>query len=142
MQSQMSLPVAWLNQSDTANVTSGAGTAYPSKAPGFTPGFQWGSCYSIFSFMCKVLQIAVCPFGHCVVRSSSIYGFGLPNWYLQTLLKDSCQFCIDLLSFVDIMLNKKKVMKLHIPVVKQSYWSMLTFVFLMPSCRVCRLFYF
>ena len=25
-------------------------------------------------------------FGHCVVRSSSIYGFCLPLWYLQTLL--------------------------------------------------------
>jgi hypothetical protein len=32
--------------------TSGAGTAYPSGAPEFTPGFQWGSCYSIFSFIC------------------------------------------------------------------------------------------
>jgi hypothetical protein len=27
-------------------------TAYPSGAPEFIPGFQWGSCYSIFSFMC------------------------------------------------------------------------------------------
>jgi hypothetical protein len=29
-----------------------------------------------------------CPFssGHCVVSSSSIYGFWLPLWYLQTLL--------------------------------------------------------
>ena len=26
--------------------------AYPSGAPEFTPGFQWGSCYSIFSFIC------------------------------------------------------------------------------------------
>jgi hypothetical protein len=31
---------------------SGAGTAYPSGAPDFTPDFKWGSCYSIFSFMC------------------------------------------------------------------------------------------
>ena len=30
----------------------GTGTAYPSDAPVFTPGLQWGSCYSIFSFMC------------------------------------------------------------------------------------------
>ena len=29
-------------------VTSGAGTAYPSGAPEFTPGFYWGSVYSIF----------------------------------------------------------------------------------------------
>ena len=32
--------------------TSEAGTAYPSGAPEFTPGFQWGSCNSIFSFIC------------------------------------------------------------------------------------------
>ena len=31
---------------------SGAGIPYPSGAPEFTPGFQWGSCYSIFSFIC------------------------------------------------------------------------------------------
>jgi len=24
--------------------TSGTGTAYPSEAPEFTPGFKWGSC--------------------------------------------------------------------------------------------------
>ena len=27
-------------------------TAYPSGAHEFIPGFYWGSCYSIFSFMC------------------------------------------------------------------------------------------
>jgi hypothetical protein len=27
----------------------------------------------------------VVSFGHCVVCSSSIYGFWLPLWYLQTL---------------------------------------------------------
>jgi hypothetical protein len=31
--------------------TSGAGTTYPSGAP----EFSWGSCYSIFSFMCTPL---------------------------------------------------------------------------------------
>ena len=31
--------------------TNGAGTAYPSEAPELTPGFLWGSCYSIFSFI-------------------------------------------------------------------------------------------
>ena len=38
------------------HVTSGAGTAYPSGAPEFTPGFQWGSCYSIFSFICMIYR--------------------------------------------------------------------------------------
>ena len=40
------------NQINTMGVTSGAGTEHPSGAPEFTPDFQWGSCYSIFSFMC------------------------------------------------------------------------------------------
>ena len=30
----------------------GAESAYPTGAPEFNPGFQWGLCYSIFSFMC------------------------------------------------------------------------------------------
>ena len=37
----------------------GVGTAYPSGTPEFTIGFQWGSCYSIFSFLCSVLQIII-----------------------------------------------------------------------------------
>ena len=32
--------------------TSGAGTAYPSRAPEFTPILKSGSCFSIFSFTC------------------------------------------------------------------------------------------
>ena len=39
------------NQINTTGVTSGAGTFYPSGAPEFTSDFQWGSCYSIFSFI-------------------------------------------------------------------------------------------
>ena len=35
-----------------SDATSGAGTAYPSGASEFTPSFWWGSCYSIFSFIC------------------------------------------------------------------------------------------
>ena len=41
-----------------------AGTANSSGAPGFTPGVYWGSYYSIFSFLCIVLQIIVCPVVH------------------------------------------------------------------------------
>ena len=39
-------------QINMTGTTSGAGTVYLSGAPEFTPGFQWGSCYSIFSFIC------------------------------------------------------------------------------------------
>ena len=43
------------------NATCGAGTAYPSGAPTFTTGFELCSCCSIFSFLCSVLWIVVCP---------------------------------------------------------------------------------
>ena len=57
----------------------GAGTAFRPGALELTHGFQQCSCYSIFSFMCSVLQIVVCPFvffsfSHCVV-CPSIYRF-------------------------------------------------------------------
>ena len=41
------------NKSYTKGATCGTGTAYPSEAHEFTPGFYWGSCYSIFSFICR-----------------------------------------------------------------------------------------
>ena len=34
---------------NTSGVNSGAGNPTPSRAPKFTPGFQWGSCCSIFT---------------------------------------------------------------------------------------------
>ena len=54
---------------------------------GFLVGFVLLDLY----FNMYVLSIVVCPFvlfsfGHCVVCSSSIYGFWLPLWHLQTLL--------------------------------------------------------
>ena len=77
------------------------------------PVFQWGLCYSIFSFMCmfcgssfvllyfffwplcclfffdiRILITLVVSFGHCVVCSSSIYGFWLLLWYHQAILID------------------------------------------------------
>ena len=37
-------------------------------------------------FVDRCLSFCTFSFGHCVVYSSSIYGFWLPLWYLQTLL--------------------------------------------------------
>ena len=37
-------------------------------------------------FVDRCLSFCTFSFGHCVVCSSSIYGFWLPLWYLQTLL--------------------------------------------------------
>jgi hypothetical protein len=78
-------------------------------SPEFTPGFQWGSCYSIFSFICmfcrslfvllsfffwplyclffdwRLLITSNVSFGHCIV-CSSIDGFWLPLWYLLVIV--------------------------------------------------------
>ena len=49
-------------------------TDYPSGAPKFIPGSQRGSCYSIFSFMCMIVDRCLSfSFGHCLVCSSSKY---------------------------------------------------------------------
>jgi len=45
--------------------------------------------WSLVLYVCFVdrcLSFYAFSFGHCVVCSSSIYGFWLPLWYLQTLL--------------------------------------------------------
>jgi hypothetical protein len=39
-------------------------------------------------FVDHCLSFCTFSFGHCVVCSSSIYGFWLPLWYLQTLLME------------------------------------------------------
>jgi hypothetical protein len=70
--------------------TSGAGIAYPSGAPEFTPVLSWVHVTrSLFLYVCFVdrcLFFCTFSFGHCVFCSSSIYGFWLPLWYLHTLL--------------------------------------------------------
>jgi len=43
------------NYINTAGATSGAGTAYPSGAHEFTPGFLWGSFYSIVVFLLAIV---------------------------------------------------------------------------------------
>jgi hypothetical protein len=59
--------------------TSGAGTVYPSGAPEFTPVFSGVRVtLSLVLCVCFVdLSLSFCAFsiGHCVVCSSSIYGF-------------------------------------------------------------------
>jgi len=69
------------------SATSEAGT---SGAPEVRPGFG-------VRFFCVDRCFSLCPFSlrHCVVCSSSIYGFWLSLWYIQTLLtiwrcEDAC----------------------------------------------------
>jgi hypothetical protein len=75
----------WIN---TTGATNGAGTAYPSEAPEFTPVFSGvrvtRSLVLYVCFVDRCLSFCTFSFGHCVV-CSSIYGFWLPLWYLQTL---------------------------------------------------------
>jgi hypothetical protein len=63
---------------DSTDVTSGAGTAYPSGAPEFTPPFSGVRVFlSVLFVECFVDRcLFLCPFslGHCVV-CPSIYGF-------------------------------------------------------------------
>jgi hypothetical protein len=72
----------WLEYVSCFYFRSGSG------APELTTCFLWGSDSVIKSLVLYVcLYIVVCPFsfGHCAVCQSSIYGFWLPLWYLQTL---------------------------------------------------------
>ena len=54
------------------------------------PVFSWihvsRSLVLYVCFVDRCLSFCTFYFGHCVVCSSSIYGFWLPLWYLQTLL--------------------------------------------------------
>jgi hypothetical protein len=73
------------NNNNTTSTTCGTGTAHPSGAPEFTPvlvKFYWGSI-AFCIVLCRLLFVSLSLF-HCIVRRSSIYGFWLPLWYLQT----------------------------------------------------------
>ena len=72
----------WVIMNDTWLITTGFVTKLTRRGPLveqelLTPGFQWGTCYLIFSFMCMFCR-SFCPFGLCVVCSSSIYRFWFP----------------------------------------------------------------
>jgi hypothetical protein len=67
------------HQSNTTGATGGTGTAYPSEAPKFTPGFSWVCVDRSLIFgvvFCRSLFIPLSfSFGHYGVCPSSIYGF-------------------------------------------------------------------
>ena len=48
-------------------------------------GIFWPSCFQFF-FDIRILITLFVSFGHCVVSSSSIYGFWLPLWYLVAIV--------------------------------------------------------
>ena len=68
-------------------LTSEAGTAYPSgTSPVFSGVRVTRSLVLYVCFANRCLSFCTFSFGHCVVCSSSIYGFRLSLWYFQTLL--------------------------------------------------------
>jgi hypothetical protein len=86
-----SFPHSWLitgfvTTHNTTGATSGAGTAYSSGASEFTPCFSGvrvaQSLVLCVCFVERSLSFCTFSFGHCVICSSSIYGFWVPLWYL------------------------------------------------------------
>ena len=71
-------------------VSSGAGTAYPSEHLSSSSVYSGvrvtRSLVLHVCFVDRCLSFCTFSFDHCVVCSSSIYGFCLPLWDLQTLL--------------------------------------------------------
>jgi hypothetical protein len=57
-----------------------------SSPPVFSGVFGTRSLVLCVCFVDRCLSFCTFSFGHCVVCSSSIYGFRLPLWYPQTLL--------------------------------------------------------
>jgi len=94
------------------DVTSGAGTAYPSGAPEFTPIFSGVRVTrSLVLYVCFVDHcLSFCTFslGHCVVCFSSIYGFWLPLWYLQIIL---------------VKKRTNSTLSLPVPIKGSSWWN-------------------
>jgi hypothetical protein len=85
--------IVWGRRTLALLIMTWAGAAYPSGAPEFTPGFKWGSCYSIFRFICIFCKsfIILLYFFIWPLCCLFFYGFWLPLLYLQTLLKN-CKF--------------------------------------------------
>jgi hypothetical protein len=62
----------------------------------------------------RTYGLCTISFGHCVFCSSSIYGFWLPLWYLQTLLENVC----GILNFFGI----NTIQNIHKPHVYLQLW--------------------
>ena len=93
--------------------------------------FFWPLCCLFFCLLAIVLSVLL-SFGHCVVCSSSIYGFWLPHWFLQTFLTRNAQCALNSISsfwyqslhiagvdpYITSLLTSNELMDLHVVISK------------------------
>ena len=103
------------NKIITTGATGGAGTAYPSGTLEFTPGFQWDSCYSIFSFICMFSRSMFVLFLFAIVLSvllrftNSDYPFGIFKLFLINYIIQELYFAVVKGKIIDISIKTPKV---------------------------------
>ena len=80
-----------------------SGSVYPSGAQAFTPGFLWGSCYSIFSFKCMFCRslFLLFPF---VIRFKCMFYRSL-FVFLSFFLWPLCCLSFDLRILITLLLS-------------------------------------
>ena len=91
----LSFPHSWLTTSCVTRLTRRVSlveeelSTLPEhlSSPQVFSGVRVTRCLVLYvCFVHRCLSFCTCSFGHCVVCSSSKYGFWLTLWYLQTLL--------------------------------------------------------
>ena len=98
-----SVPHLW-PMSNTTGTTIGTGTVFSSGTHEFTPVFSrvhvTRSLVLCVMFCRSLFVLLSFVFWHYVVCSSSIYGYWLPFWYLQSLLGGVLSYWMCLLGYV------------------------------------------
>ena len=64
--------------------SSDAGTAYPTGAPVFIPGFEWGWCAQSLRFLCNILFFFAWPF-YCMFFFDLRLPFGIFKYFLNLM---------------------------------------------------------
>ena len=105
--------------------------------------FIWPLCCRLF-FDIRILISLLVPFGHCVVDSSSIYGFWLPLWYLQPLLDLICFkfFLTTTIFFIEVPVPNQKGERSYICVLRLSIFFLFLWFwyFILGLFRECGIF--
>jgi hypothetical protein len=88
-----------------------------SSLPGFSGVRVTRSLVLYVCFIDRCLSFCTFSFGRCVVCSSSIYGFWLPLWYLQTLLTSEHSSAISyrtIITFDGHMNSRRPAWRIHL----------------------------